>query len=1291
MRVVSRLLAFIILFFLTSALHAQWTNISAGKLPLGATPPGSGSCIVVRGGTIWAGYANQLWSSTNEGATWTNITPAGKPPADLIFDADLFDPNNGVICSRGTVYLTNNGGTTWSIIQNRLGFCASVKFVRSIQEIVCAYNSGPVLFTRNAGASWNTINPTGFTFIDHIVTRRTGEIALLMNNIGGSRVAWTVNDGATWTNSVGTFDYDCWSMAIDSCDANAYYVVNEELYARTDRTAGMYISTNKGQTFNRTASTTNLRYFCGSVTSAAGGVIFAQTITTGILRSNDNGATWVAIGGPNGSLDSRTIASLTKDTIYAIDGFGDVWKTSNSGGFPVTAIGTSTVSISPLTLFEPDTTQLCDSLTRSFQITRSGSCNPPIITSVYLQGVFPGDYEILFSSQDSVVIRFKPGAIGPRNAQAVFVLSNSSYLIRDLRGKGIDSGYKVLINPNPLFASDSILLCKTKTRGIRFSISGCRKPSVTGQFITGVAAGDYSMIQLGDSTTITFDPSQAGLRQALFSLQTSDGRVHSIPLLGVGVDSGPAISITPPILFGGDNLFYCRSVKRAAIITMGPCAVSKVISQTITGTAAGDYILTKGVNNTLMGKDSVVITFQPSIVGARDALYEITFADGSKYVIRLAGRGSDPGNDLYANPNVLFDKDSLLPCRSISRDLDIISNLCVDRKILSQTISGNAAADYTLVRGAADPLTGVDKVTITFSPSVAGPRPALYELVLADSTTLSVPLRGYAIDPGVPITVTPSELFASDSIALCTSVTRGLRIKTNECINKNVSSQIITGISKDDYTITREAPNPLNGDDSVTITYTPSKPGASDAVFEFTLAYGAPIQIPLRGKAYDPGYSYSQTATSLFDGDTVELCKSIERSFSVSASGCIVPKVKIKNITNDVLSEYEIVSNLPDSLTGADIVTIRFTPKALGLRTANFNIELTDGRSVGLPLNGYCINGPYILSVMPQDMFMSDSLFLCQDVEREVEVSLIGCAILRIASQEIRSTDSTAYQVVSKAGDSLSTNTVRVRFIPRKGGVASGEYVITLDDGRSVSIPLGGFGRAPVPLTLSTTATYHTDTLGGTFNLPIIINGLDRPQTIGLTISFDTNLEYLGTTSARTNETLDARRDGNASPLHIILPSSHVIPNEISAYANFAVYADTVKPSFIHIDSLYVLTQDAPCQYITDTRTVTEVTGASGCGITIISDFLRYNKKPDLSIYPNPTSGALTIHSTDKLENVTVEVVDIVGQVRMTTTFTGSLSEFKMNVSALPSGAYRIRLATQDNLFKAEAAVVVEK
>lgn len=1274
----------------TTELHAQWINISAGKVPVGGTTT-SGSSLVVRNGTIWAAFASRLCASVNDGATWSVITPPAKPAAALIYEADLFDANNGVITAAGSVYLTTNAGATWTTIQSRIGTCVSVKFLRSAQEIVCLYNSGPMLLTRDGGLTWSTITPTGFNFMDHLVTRRSGEIAVIINNVGGSRVAWTTNDGASWTYSNGTYDYDCWSMAIDSCNVDAFYVVNEELYARTDRTCGIYVSNNKGQSFTRTSSTADLAYFCGSVSTASGGIVFAQTISGGIIRTNDNGNTWVSIGGPNGAHDSRTISSVSKDTIYAIDRSGDIWKTTNSGGFPVSPTYSSALVINPPSLFDGTYTQLCDSLTRSFRITR-GVCNPPNINNVFVQGVNPSDYKITYVAQDSVTIRFKPGAIGMRSAQAIFVLSNNTNMIRDLHGSGADTGYRVTFNPASLFDGDSVLPCETSTRRVSFSLSGCRTPNVVSQYISGIAAGDYSVVPYNDSAVITFThPSQIGLRQAMYTIQLSDGRTYSIPLNGIGADAGPDLVINPPILFGSDNLFFCRSTTRSISIALGPCATSSVRSDTIIGTAAGDYIITKGAPNTLTGKDSVTITFRPTSAGVRDAFYEITLANGSKFVIRLAGSGTDPGKDLYSKPTVLFEKDTLLPCRKITRDVEIFSNLCVDRKILSQTITGNAAADYTFKRRATDPLTGDDKVTIEFAPSVPGPRPALYELILADGTKLTIPLRGYALDPGVPIVITPSVLFEKDSIALCTSITRGLRIKTNECVNRNVASQIIAGGGSKEYTITQEAPNPLNGYDSVTIRYTPVKPGRCDADFEFTLAYGTPIKIPLRGKAYDPGYAFSQTATSLFASDTVELCRSIERSFSVSTSGCIVPKVKVKDITGDVLSEYEIVSNLPNTLTGTDKVTIRFTPKALGLRNANFNIELTDGKKVTLPLLGTCINGPYVVDVTPKDLFIGDSLFLCEETEKAIDIKLIGCAILHVASQEIRSADSSEYEVLSKADDSLSSCSVRLKLIPRKGGAVKGEYVITLDDGRHIHIPLGGYGRAPVPLALSTTATYHTDTLGGTFNLPIIINGLDRPQTIGLTISFDPNLEYLGTTSAGTHETLHARGEANISPVHLILPSSHVNLNGISAYANFAVYADTVKPSFIRIDSLYVLSQDAPCQYITDTRTVTEVTGASGCGITIISDFLRYNKKPDLSIYPNPTSGALTIRSTDKLENVTVEVVDIVGQVHMTTNFTGSSNDFKMNVSGLSSGAYRIRLATQDNLFKAEAAVVVEK
>jgi hypothetical protein len=116
---------------------------------------------------------------------------------------------------------------------------------------------------------------------------------------------------------------------------------------------------------------------------------------------------------------------------------------------------------------------------------------------------------------------------------------------------------------------------------------------------------------------------------------------------------------------------------------MGPCAINSVLSDTIIGAAAGDYIIIKHAPNLLSGKDSVTISFQPSGKGARDAFYQITLKDGTTFVIRLAGSGTDPGKDLYSTPTVLFEKDSLLPCRKISRDIEIFSNLCVDRKILS--------------------------------------------------------------------------------------------------------------------------------------------------------------------------------------------------------------------------------------------------------------------------------------------------------------------------------------------------------------------------------------------------------------------------------------------------------------------------------------------------------------------------------------------------------------------------------------------------------------------------------
>src|SRR5262249_3759543 len=162
---------------------------------------------------------------------------------------------------------------------------------------------------------------------------------------------------------------------------------------------------------------------------------------------------------------------------------------------------------------------------------------------------------------------------------------------------------------------------------------------------------------------------------------------------------------------------------------------------------------------------------------------------------------------------------------------------------------------------------GDDTIAITFTPTQAGSRVAEYQMVLSDSTSVTVDLLGSGIDPGPALTSTPKVLFDNDSIALCSSVRRGLGIRSGACANRTVLSQVITGAASTDYKIVAGAPDPLSGSDSVTIIFTPMAGGARVAAYELQ-AGTEKLTLPLAGKAYYPAYNFSFSTPTLFEKDT---------------------------------------------------------------------------------------------------------------------------------------------------------------------------------------------------------------------------------------------------------------------------------------------------------------------------------------------------------------------------------------------------------------------------------------
>jgi photosystem II stability/assembly factor-like uncharacterized protein len=1062
---------FILLLLCTAApCLAQWQKISPAYVKTSSRP----QTITYKDGNLWLVNLDTMWLSSDEGASWSVRSPSDPTLPVSLESVTFWDKNNGVLTSDKRVFLTRNAGVSWDTILFQNYNCWSAKFVSDSNEIVIAHDRAVEChITRDGGKTWKVTAFPPFKQIMDVQTRKDGMITVLLlnENIHGTFLATTYDYGNTWSFAATGVDYDCYSFALDPCDTNIRYIVNEETFIPSDKVAKFYYSYDRGATWRESMLTNNTTYFCGSISVSPGSVIYMQTMTEGLIRSTDNGVSWTSIGGPVGISDTRMIHAHTDNTIYAVDRGGAVWKTTNSGGSFASNPDRNKILSEPSILFPRTQVSVCsDSVdTLSYTLMR---CGGSMITSIALEGTYKDEYMILYQTDDSIIVKFTPQAAGQRPARILFSLDN--------------------------------------------------------------------------------------------------GTTHIVPLLGEGFIPRGTIEVSPDTLFLNDTISVCSSITQKLVITSEACVQPGVVNTAISGAAQYDYTITVSPPNTLSGSDTITVSFLPKVGGDRTAVYTIYLSDGRRITIPLVGTGVDDVTAVSATTDSLFRDSPVQLCSKRTKSFIIRSSSCLPRSIASESLWGIDAADYSLDKKAPLTLTGNDTITITFSPSFAGMHNATYTLVIDSHTSIVVGLDADGIDTGYSLTITEDTLFAHDSDDLCTS---------------------------------REA------------------------------------------------------------------------KFVIGSAGCVMPVVSWQTTAGIASSEYVLLRQAPDTLSGSDTITVLFTPKANGLRSAEYMLMLTDGTMIRVPLLGTGSNPPYLVTSSPEVLFSQDTLYLCEETARGIRFAKSGCAIVRVASQRIIGDAAIDYSLSTPIPDSLTADDLAViRFAPGSSGIRNAFYEITLDDSSKITIPLSGYGEPTRPLTLGSLENLTTRTLGADISVPVIVNGLSRPETVELTVDFNRNLEYHGTYSTDGSLQLDIPNTTANFHSRIRIPASYIKLNAISAYSRFTVYVDTEMTTLVALDSLSVISPLAPCAYTIDTRASCLISGPEGCGIVTISNFLRYGDIPDLAIYPNPASTTITISASKVLGNVVIEVYDEVGVMHFKKSKTITSENEHIDIRSLPSGRYFVMI-----------------
>ena len=228
---------------------------------------------------------NQIYVSTNSGATWTARGPTGQSWSSVASSADgtkLVATIGNNVSTTGPIYTSTDSGTTWTSQNSGSGSRTWVSVASSAdgKRLVAAnYNtSSPGVYTSvNGGTNW--VLHHSITFCSSVASSADGMRLFAVINAGQ---IWTSTDaGTNWTNHGSSL---AWSAVASSADGSRL--------AATVSGGQIYLSADSGATW--TASTPNITAQWTSIVSSSDGSRLAG-VSTGpgnIFNSTDSGTTW---------------------------------------------------------------------------------------------------------------------------------------------------------------------------------------------------------------------------------------------------------------------------------------------------------------------------------------------------------------------------------------------------------------------------------------------------------------------------------------------------------------------------------------------------------------------------------------------------------------------------------------------------------------------------------------------------------------------------------------------------------------------------------------------------------------------------------------------------------------------------------------------------------------------------------------------------------------------------------------------------------------------------------------
>jgi len=272
-------------------------------------------------GFVLGSYSNAFAKTTDGGNTWVKSTTL---PQDYYYDMIVFDEQriivSGFYSGTSNIYLTTNGGATWSASSAGGLSIYSMAFFDSLNGFAGSEN-GKAYKTTNGGLNWAEVTTLNALPTDAFFSMFTQGSNLYMLSYDSTFYIST-DAGATFTSSqyLPNGNVAVVMRAVTALGSNVYLAGDF---------GSFYKSTNNGTTWQSPTIAAKYDFIQGIYANPSGKIIAVgnpSTPTTGhqIIISSNGGDTWSSFSLDTPDADLRSIKMIDQNTGYTVGSSGSI-------------------------------------------------------------------------------------------------------------------------------------------------------------------------------------------------------------------------------------------------------------------------------------------------------------------------------------------------------------------------------------------------------------------------------------------------------------------------------------------------------------------------------------------------------------------------------------------------------------------------------------------------------------------------------------------------------------------------------------------------------------------------------------------------------------------------------------------------------------------------------------------------------------------------------------------------------------------------------------------------------